>query len=81
MRAGFACRPLTGGEHVAGAAAGLGAAEAQRRELTDADVRAALERDVSERLTAAAEYERLGRDDHAHRLRAEADVLNRHLGD
>ncbi|MEU3269643.1 GatB/YqeY domain-containing protein [Saccharomonospora sp. NPDC006951] len=69
----------TGGEHVAGAAAGLGATEARRRELTGADVRAVVENEVRERRAAALEYERLGRADAAERLRAEADVLDRHL--
>lgn len=66
-------------EHVAGAAAGLGAAEAERRVLGEADVRSIVEGEVRERSTAAAEYERLGRDDVAEKLRAEAEVLNRYL--
>ncbi|MBE1604250.1 GatB/YqeY domain-containing protein [Actinopolymorpha pittospori] len=68
-----------GNEHVAGAAIGVGAAEAQRRQLTDADVRAIIENEVRERTAAAAEYERLGRGDAAERLRSEAEVLSRHL--
>ncbi|GAA1299324.1 GatB/YqeY domain-containing protein [Saccharothrix xinjiangensis] len=72
--------PAAVGEHVAGAAAGPGAAEAERRALTGADVRSIVEGEVRERSTAAAEYERLGRDDVAERLRAEAEVLNRYLG-
>ncbi|GGP85466.1 GatB/YqeY domain-containing protein [Saccharothrix coeruleofusca] len=68
-----------GSEHVAGAAAGLGAAEAERRHLTDADLRSIVEREVGERSAAALEYQRLGRDDEAARLRAEAEVLNRYL--
>ncbi|MEV0703658.1 GatB/YqeY domain-containing protein [Saccharopolyspora sp. NPDC050389] len=73
-------RPLSGGgEHVAGAAVGLGAAEAQRRNLTEADVRSIVENEVRERSVAAEEYEQLGRDDLAERLRAEAEVLSRHL--
>jgi uncharacterized protein YqeY len=67
-------------EHVAGAAVGLGAAEAERRHLTDADLRSIVENEVLERSVAAGEYERLGRDDAAERLRAEAEVLSRHLG-
>ncbi|WP_028921780.1 GatB/YqeY domain-containing protein [Pseudonocardia acaciae] len=69
----------TGSEHVAGAAAGLGAAEAGRRRLTDADLRSIVENEVRERSAAAREYERLGRDDQAERLRAEAEVLARYL--
>jgi hypothetical protein len=35
---------------------------------------------VSERLAAAEEYDRRGKDDRATRLRAEAHALTRHLG-
>ncbi len=69
----------TGSEHIAGAAVGLGSAEVERRHLTDADLRSIVENEVRERSVAAKEYERLGRDDHAERLRSEAEVLNRHL--
>jgi uncharacterized protein len=68
-----------GNEHVAGAAIGLGAAEAERRHLTEADLRSIVENEVRERSVAAEEYERLGRDDQAERLRAEAEVLSRYL--
>lgn len=71
---------VTGNEHVAGAAIGLGAAEAERRHLTDTDVRSIVEAEVRERSAAAEEYERLGRDDLAEKVRAEAEVLSRHLG-
>ncbi|MFD9962423.1 GatB/YqeY domain-containing protein [Amycolatopsis sp. NPDC058986] len=67
------------GEHVAGAAVGLGAAEVERRHLTEDDVREIVAREVGERTASAAEYERLGRGDDADRLRAEADVLGRYL--
>lgn len=70
---------VTGNEHIAGAAVGLGAAEAARRHLTDADLRSIVENEVLERSRAAEEYERLGRDDTAGRLRAEAEVLSRYL--
>lgn len=69
----------TGTEHVVGAALGVGASEAQRGELTEADVRAIVENEVLERTTAADEYETLGRTEAAERLRAEADVLRQHL--
>ncbi|MEU4671120.1 hypothetical protein AB0F91_24845 [Amycolatopsis sp. NPDC023774] len=69
----------TGTEHVVGAALGVGAAEAERRVLTEADVRAIVENEVLERTTAADEYERLDRTEAAERLRAEADVLGQHL--
>lgn len=47
--------------------------------LTEHDVRAIVEAEVHERSTSAREYERLGREDAALRLRAEADVLDRYL--
>lgn len=71
--------PQEAAEHVAGAAAGLGAAEAERRHLTDADLRAIVANEVAERDSAAAEYTRLGRADAAARRTAEADVLRPYL--
>jgi uncharacterized protein YqeY len=65
--------------HVAGAAVGLGAAEVDRRHLTEADLHTIVAREVSERSTTAEQYERLGRNDAAGRLRAEAEVLRRYL--
>jgi uncharacterized protein YqeY len=65
-------------EHVAGTVE-HGAAEAPRRHLTEAEVRAVVEAEVHDRRSAALEYEQLGRGDHAVRLRAEADVLARYL--
>jgi uncharacterized protein YqeY len=67
------------GEHIAGSAAGLGAAEVERRHLTEADLRAIIEAEVRERSVAAEGYVHVGRDDRAERLRAEADVLRRYL--
>jgi hypothetical protein len=46
--------PLTQSEHVAGAAVGLGAAEAPRRVLSDTDERAVVEREVAELRQSAA---------------------------
>jgi uncharacterized protein YqeY len=69
----------TGNKHVAGAAAGLGAAEAERRHLTEADLRSIVGDEVRERLAAAEEYERFGRTEAAERLRAEAEVLSPYL--
>jgi uncharacterized protein YqeY len=69
---------FSGNEHVAGAAS-LGATEAARRDLTEADLRSIVEQEVRERAVAAQEYEQLGRDEHAQRLRAEAEVLSRYL--
>lgn len=70
---------VSGNEHVAGAAAGLGAAEAERRHLTESDLRSIVEKEIRERSVAAREYEELGRGDQAERLRAEAEVLSQHL--
>jgi uncharacterized protein len=64
-----------GSVHIAGAAAGLGAGEAQRRDLSEADARAVLRAEIEERLAAAADYERAGHGDRAARLRREAQAL------
>jgi uncharacterized protein len=68
-------------EHFAGATAGLGAAETARRLLTDSDVAAIVAAEISDRRSAAAEYDRLGRADQSARLGAEADVLAALLAD
>jgi uncharacterized protein YqeY len=65
----------TSSEYIAGAAAGLGAAEAVRRELTEADVAAIVSAEISDRRSAAHDYDRLDRRDQSERLRREADVL------
>jgi uncharacterized protein YqeY len=69
----------TGGQHIAGAVSGLGATEAERRHLTEADLRAILETEITDRATAAANYEQLGRADQATQLHAEAQILRRYL--
>ena len=61
--------------HFAGAAAGLGAAEAQRRRLTEAQVEEIVRGEVAERQSAARDYDQAGHADQADRLRREADVL------
>lgn len=66
-------------EHIAGSAVGVGAADAERRHLAEADLHAIVEKEVHERSAAAGEYERTGRDDLAERLRSEAEVLSRYL--
>jgi len=66
-------------EHIAGSVVGQGAAEVERNDLSDLELHAIVETEVQERSVAAAEYERIGRDDLAQRLRAEADVLSRYL--
>jgi uncharacterized protein len=65
----------TSSEHVAGAVAGLGATEAPRHELAEADIAAIVTTEITDRRSAAAEYERLGRADQFERLRREAEIL------
>ncbi|MUM17149.1 hypothetical protein FZI91_19240 [Mycobacterium sp. CBMA271] len=65
--------------HIAGAATGLGAAEAARRVLSPTDVRAILQTQIDDRATEAARYGTLGQVQAAERLRAEADVLTTYL--
>jgi uncharacterized protein YqeY len=61
--------------HIAGAVAGLGAAEAQRRSLSAAEIDQIVQAEISERLAAAGDYERHGHADRAQRLRSEANAL------
>ena len=68
--------PTASGGTIAGSVAGLGAGDAARRELSDADVAAIVATEVDDRLHAANEYERLDRGEDAARLRAEAAVLS-----
>jgi uncharacterized protein YqeY len=71
-----AARPAgTGSAHFAGAVAGLGAGEAQRRRLTEADIAAIVRQEAAEREAAAGEYERGGRAAEAARLREGARAL------
>ena len=72
-------RVATGSEYVAGSTAGLGAAEVERRVLSESDVHALMQAQVDERLLATEEYERCARGDLASELRAEADVLRQYL--
>jgi hypothetical protein len=64
-----------GSPHVAGAVAGLGAAEAERRRLSRAQVAAIVQAEIDERLAAAAQYRSAGHADRAARLAAEAQAL------
>jgi uncharacterized protein YqeY len=73
--AGGGARAGSGSEHVAGAAAGLGAAEVARRELSEAELARIVAAEVAERVAAADGYEHAGHADRAERLRREADVL------
>ncbi|MBF9068134.1 GatB/YqeY domain-containing protein [Streptacidiphilus fuscans] len=54
---------------------GVGAAEVDRRVLTEADVRAIVRAEVAEREAAVEACERAGRGEQAERLRAELNVL------
>jgi uncharacterized protein len=64
-----------GGQYVAGSIAGLGAAEAGRRVLTEAEIADIVSTEIAERRAAAARYEQAGHADRADRLRREADAL------
>lgn len=69
--------PRAGAVHEA--AMGAGAADAPRRELTEAEVRAVVEAEVADHERAARHFTDVGRPDDAQRVRAEADVLRAHL--
>ncbi|MFI9510042.1 hypothetical protein [Nocardia sp. NPDC052566] len=56
-------------------AAGLGAQEARRRDLTESDIEAIVAAEIADRNLAAADYEGRGRSEYAAALRAEAEVL------
>jgi uncharacterized protein YqeY len=58
---------------------GLGATEVPRREQDDTEIERIVRSEIDERLTAASEYDALGRADQADRLRAEAHALETRL--
>lgn len=64
---------------IAGAATGVGATEAVRRELTEDEVAAIVRAEIDARRSAAADYEAAGHPARAARLSAEADTLAPHL--
>jgi uncharacterized protein len=64
-----------GSQYVAGGIAGLGATEASRRVLTDAEIAGIVATEITERHTEAARYEQAGHPDRAGRLRREAHAL------
>ena len=78
-RTGDAVAPTEG--PIAGAVAGLGAAEATRRAISDDDINALVWAEVTDREEAAAGYDQAGREDHAQQLRDEAAALRRVLDD
>jgi hypothetical protein len=65
--------------HIAGASAGLGAAEAARRALSDSEQRAILRDQVTGYTAEAGRYEALGRPAAAARLQAQARLLSGYL--
>lgn len=73
--AGPAAAASASSPHIAGAPAGLGATETERRRLSDDDVSAIVRAEVTERQAVARDYERAGHADRAGRLRREADIL------
>jgi uncharacterized protein len=62
-------------KHVAGGAVGLGSAEAQRRELSEADEREVVAQEVAELTDAAAAYDGAGAGERADELRRAAEVV------
>jgi uncharacterized protein YqeY len=70
-----ATRAQPNSEHVAGASAGVGSSDVERRALSDEDMTAIVHEQVRERSQAADQYEQLGRTEVAERLRQEAAVL------
>jgi uncharacterized protein YqeY len=64
---------------IAGGVRGLGAGEVPRRVLDEGDVRRVVDHVIAERQAAATQFEAMGREDDARRLRAEAEVLERLL--
>jgi uncharacterized protein len=65
----------TDGPYFAGALAGLGAGEAERLRLSEAEIEEIVRAEVAERHSVARDYDQAGRADQANRLRREAYVL------
>lgn len=63
------------GEHVAGAATGVGSTEVDRLELTAAEIALVIAGQIEERQAAAVTFEGVGQSEAAERLRAEARVI------
>jgi uncharacterized protein YqeY len=64
---------------IAGAQAGAGSTEMERRMLSVGEVRALLEAEIADRIEAAERYEAGGHHDRADRLRREVDVLSKYV--
>jgi uncharacterized protein YqeY len=60
-------------------AVGLGVTEVARRDQDEAEIERIVRAEIADRLTAADEYERLGRAEQAQRKRDEARVLVAHV--
>jgi hypothetical protein len=71
--------PATTSGHIAGARAGVGAAEAARRNLSVNRQQAILRDQIADCATEADRYEALGQQDAACRLRAQARLLTAYL--
>jgi len=68
-------RPAAEQGAIAGGVRGLGAGEVARVELTETALRAVVAAEIEGRMTAAEQYDGLGRAEDAARLRAEAAIL------
>lgn len=67
------------GSPIAGARAGVGSSEVERRVLTLEEVRVILEAQVTERLEAAEGYNGYGQHEMANELRREASALGKYV--
>ncbi|OLP03872.1 glutamyl-tRNA amidotransferase [Mycolicibacterium porcinum] len=67
------------GGAIAGAVSGVGSTEVARRVLSDAEIRALVQAEIDERLTAADEYIANGHHDRAADLQSQAAVLTQLL--
>ena len=70
---------VAGHPELAGTVAGVGAAEVERRDLTQAQMEGIVRAEVADREAAALGYERAGQLEEAERLRGEANVLTSFL--
>jgi hypothetical protein len=73
-------RSAAGSQHIAGGAAWLASAEAERKVLTREETGRIVEDEISDRQAAARQYEAAGRSERAARLRREAQAIRTVLG-
>jgi uncharacterized protein YqeY len=64
---------------IAGATAGVGSSEAERRDLSEAEIVGIIDGQIQERSQAAEDYDALGKAEAAQRLREEAAVLRSYV--